>query len=273
MARSFAILEYLAASPGRVVDVTRALGLPWATVHRTIIQLEKAQFLRRDPEDQPLRDRSAALACRLGLSRQSSRPQGGDSPISTSSRTLRGSSSRSPSGSAPSPSPIYSAQRLAEDITKAHYGYHFPLHCGSKGQVLLAYEEPRLHRRVSPPRPRAADQRDDHRPGGAARRARQDPPGRDGADRRRRPALHRLDVGADPRRRRASVVASLCFIFRKVAAPQRQAPRGAAGPAHAHGPLDLDRPRLAAGPGVRRTPSSRPSAPKARGDCQDRGER
>jgi DNA-binding IclR family transcriptional regulator len=37
---------------------------------------------------------------------------------------------------------IYSAQRLAEDITKAHYGYHFPLHCGSKGQVLLAYEDP-----------------------------------------------------------------------------------------------------------------------------------
>ena len=38
---------------------------------------------------------------------------------------------------------IYSAQRLAEDITKAHYGYHFPLHCGSKGQVLLAYERRR----------------------------------------------------------------------------------------------------------------------------------
>ena len=37
---------------------------------------------------------------------------------------------------------VYSAQRLAEDITKAHYGYHFPLHCGSKGQILLAYEDP-----------------------------------------------------------------------------------------------------------------------------------
>src|SRR5262245_40447380 len=48
MARSFAVLEYLAATPGRVVDVTRGLGLPWATVHRTIIQLEKAKFLQRD---------------------------------------------------------------------------------------------------------------------------------------------------------------------------------------------------------------------------------
>src|SRR5436190_24062409 len=50
MARSFAVLEYLAVSPGRVVDVTRGLGLPWATVHRTITQLEKAHFLRRDPK-------------------------------------------------------------------------------------------------------------------------------------------------------------------------------------------------------------------------------
>jgi len=27
-------------------------------------------------------------------------------------------------------------------ITKTTYGYHFPLHCGSKGQVLLAFAEP-----------------------------------------------------------------------------------------------------------------------------------
>ena len=37
---------------------------------------------------------------------------------------------------------IYSAQPHATDISKAQYGYHFPLHCGSKGRVLLAFEEP-----------------------------------------------------------------------------------------------------------------------------------
>ena len=36
MERSFAVLELIAAQPSRVVDVTRMLGLPWATVHRTI---------------------------------------------------------------------------------------------------------------------------------------------------------------------------------------------------------------------------------------------
>ena len=37
---------------------------------------------------------------------------------------------------------IYSAQPYATDIAKAQYGFHFPLHCGSKGRVLLAFEEP-----------------------------------------------------------------------------------------------------------------------------------
>jgi DNA-binding IclR family transcriptional regulator len=37
---------------------------------------------------------------------------------------------------------IYSAQPYATDISKAQYGYHFPLHSGSKGKVLLAYADP-----------------------------------------------------------------------------------------------------------------------------------
>ena len=50
MDRSFAVLDFIAQQPSRVVDVTKVLGLPWATVHRTMTQLEKAQFLRKDPE-------------------------------------------------------------------------------------------------------------------------------------------------------------------------------------------------------------------------------
>ena len=34
---------------------------------------------------------------------------------------------------------LYSHQTSDETITKADYGHHFPLHCGAKGQVLLAY--------------------------------------------------------------------------------------------------------------------------------------
>ena len=141
MARSFAVLEYLAATPSRVVDVTRALGLPWATVHRTIIQLEKARFLRRDPETNryEIGPRlwfvgSAYLAGNRVLKAAM--------PYLTQFQDAEGIAVQIAERIGNQAVAIYSAQRLAEDITKAHYGYHFPLHCGSKGQVLLAYEDP-----------------------------------------------------------------------------------------------------------------------------------
>jgi DNA-binding IclR family transcriptional regulator len=141
MARSFAVLDYLASSPGRIVDVTRGLDLPWATVHRTIIQLEKAQFLRRDPETHryEIGPRlwyvgSAYLANHRVLKAAM--------PYLNQSQDNEGVAVQIVERIGFQSVAVYSAQRLTEDITKAHYGYHFPLHCGSKGQVLLAYEEP-----------------------------------------------------------------------------------------------------------------------------------
>lgn len=141
MARSFAVLDFLATSPGRVVDVTRSLNLPWATVHRTLIQLEKAQFLRRDPESNRyeigprlwhigsayLANHRALKAATPYLARLED-----EEGIATQVVERIGHQSVA----------IYSHQRAEEDITKAQYGYHFPLHCGSKGLVLLANEDP-----------------------------------------------------------------------------------------------------------------------------------
>lgn len=141
MARSFAVLELLASSPGRVVDVTRQLNLPWATVHRTIVQLEQAHFLRRDTASNryEIGPRmwflgSAYLANHRVL--RTAMPYlarlEGEEGIAMQIVERIGYQSVA----------IYSHQRVDEDITKAHYGYHFPLHCGSKGQVLLAHESP-----------------------------------------------------------------------------------------------------------------------------------
>jgi DNA-binding IclR family transcriptional regulator len=141
MARSFAVLDFLASSPGRVVDVTRSLNLPWATVHRTVIGLEKAQFLRRDPETNryEIGPRlwhigSAYLANHrvLRVAMPYLARLEGEEGIAMQVVERIGLQSVA----------IYSHQRVDEDITKAHYGYHFPLHCGSKGLVLLANEEP-----------------------------------------------------------------------------------------------------------------------------------
>ena len=140
MARSFAVLEYLAATPGRVVDVTRGLGLPWATVHRTIIQLEKAQFLQRDAKTN--RYEIGPRLWHIGSSYLANhRVLKAAQPYLGQLQESEGIVVQITERIGNLAVAIYSAQRLAEDITKAHYGYHFPLHCGSKGQVLLAYED------------------------------------------------------------------------------------------------------------------------------------
>jgi DNA-binding IclR family transcriptional regulator len=140
MARSFAVLDHLASSPSRVVDVTRALDLPWATVHRTIVQLEKAQFLRRDPETNryEIGPRlwyvgSAYLANHRILKVAM--------PYLARLEMVDGIAMQVAERIGWQSVAIYSHQRVDENITKAHYGYHFPLHCGSKGHVLLANED------------------------------------------------------------------------------------------------------------------------------------
>ncbi|MCB1376860.1 MAG: IclR family transcriptional regulator [Alphaproteobacteria bacterium] len=141
MDRSFAVLEFIAQQPSRVVDVTKALGLPWATVHRTLTQLEKAQFLRKDTETN--RFEIGPRLWHIGSAYLSNhRVLQAALTYLSQSQDIEGIAVQIVERIGFQSVAIYSAQRLAEDITKAHFGFHFPLHCGSKGQVLLAFEEP-----------------------------------------------------------------------------------------------------------------------------------
>lgn len=141
MDRSFAVLEHIASSPSRVVDVTRFLGLPWATVHRTMTQLEKAEFLRKDPETN--RFEIGPRLWHIGSAYLSNhRVLNAAMSYLSQSQDIEGIAVQIVERVGYQSVAVYSAQRLAEDITKAHFGFHFPLHCGSKGQVLLANETP-----------------------------------------------------------------------------------------------------------------------------------
>lgn len=141
MDRSFAVLEFIAQQPSRVVDVTKVLGLPWATVHRTMTQLEKAQFLRKDPETN--RFGIGPKLWHIGSAYLSNhRVLNASLSYLSQSQDIEGIAVQICERIGNQAVAIYSAQRLAEDITKAHFGFHFPLHCGSKGQVLLAFESP-----------------------------------------------------------------------------------------------------------------------------------
>ncbi len=141
MSRSLAIIEHLAVRPGRVVDVTHEMGLPWATVHRIITHLTKANFLRRDPETKRY-EIGPALWFAGATYMANHRVLRAALPYLHKAEQIEGIAVQLAERVRHQAVAIYSAQPYATDIAKAQYGFHFPLHCGSKGRVLLAFEEP-----------------------------------------------------------------------------------------------------------------------------------
>jgi DNA-binding IclR family transcriptional regulator len=141
MSRSLAIIEHLAVRPGRVVDVTQEMGLPWATVHRIITQLTKADFLRRDPGTKRY-EIGPALWFAGATYMANHRVLRAAAPYLQKPEQIEGIAVQLAERVRDQAVAIYSAQPHATEIAKAQYGYHFPLHCGSKGRVLLAFETP-----------------------------------------------------------------------------------------------------------------------------------
>ncbi|MBA3520438.1 MAG: IclR family transcriptional regulator, partial [Rhizobiales bacterium] len=116
------------------------LNLPWATVHRTMIQLEKAQFLRRDPETN--RYEIGPRLWYIGSAYLANhRVLKAATPYLGQAHDIEGVVVQIVERIGFQSVVVYSAQRPGDDITKAQYGYHFPLHCGAKGRVLLAFED------------------------------------------------------------------------------------------------------------------------------------
>ena len=137
--RALLVLEHISRHPGRATDIAEAMGLSWATLHRTLRQLEQGGFLQRDPETGhfSIGRRMWFIGATylanhqiLELARQY---------LLTASRT-RGVTVQLVERSDRQTVVLYSSHP-DDEITKATYGYHFPLHAGSKGQVLLAFSD------------------------------------------------------------------------------------------------------------------------------------
>lgn len=139
--RALTVLEHLAISPGRAVDVTREMGLPWATAYRTLSQLEDAGFLKRDKDTNryEIGHRMWFIGTAYVANHRVLRTA---MPYLYQAERIEGVAVQLAERSGRQSVNIFSAQPLAGEITKATYGYHFPLHCGSKGWVLLAYADP-----------------------------------------------------------------------------------------------------------------------------------
>ncbi len=139
--RALEVLEYVAVHPGRAIDVAGGLGLSWATLHRTLSQLEQGGLLQRDTDSN--RYSIGPRMWLIGTAYLANHPvleaaqsylemaaANQDIAVQLVERSDRYAVT------------LYSHQSSKQIITKADYGHHFPLHCGSKGQVLLAYSSP-----------------------------------------------------------------------------------------------------------------------------------
>jgi DNA-binding IclR family transcriptional regulator len=139
--RAIAVLEQLADGPMRPADLGRALGIKWTTAYRTLTYLTRLGYLERDEETgrYGLGVRAYAIGSsyvvRLplhGLARPvleaASARTGGTAQLVT--RDHRRSVVLS----------VFEARR--DYVPETTIGCNFPLHCGSKGHVLLAHADP-----------------------------------------------------------------------------------------------------------------------------------
>lgn len=139
LSRAVELLEALTRSPMRPTELCKELGLPWTSVHRLIGQLAAQNFVTKEPDSGRYR---IGQACWLVGSAYTvnhpvldvARPSlellsaGIDAVLQLCERANRlALTLLSVHGSG------------VESIFKTTYGYQFPLHCGSKGQVLLAF--------------------------------------------------------------------------------------------------------------------------------------
>lgn len=136
--RALTVLEHVASHPGRAAELAKQLNVSWATLHRTLRELEQTGYLQRDPETNIYR--IGPRMWYIGAAYIA------DHPILELARPYLGEAVKLGDVTVQfiqrmgyQVVTLFSDQLPGDDITKAQYGFHFPLHCGSKGQVLLAH--------------------------------------------------------------------------------------------------------------------------------------
>ena len=139
--RTFAVLDLLARQPCRVIDITRFLNLPWATVHRTIKKLENAQFIMRDKKTN--RYEVGARLWYVGSSYLvNNKALSYSLQFLANTNEIHNADVQIVERIGDYSVVIHTEKKQEQIIDKTQYGYHIPLHAGSKGLVLLAFSQP-----------------------------------------------------------------------------------------------------------------------------------
>ena len=135
--RALQVLEYIAIHPGRATDIADGLELSWATLHRTLQQLEQGGFLQKDHANNhySIGPRMYFVGSTYVANHQVVEIA---KPYLEEALKMPAITVQLVERSGHQSVPLYSSHS-DEEITKATYGFHFPLHTGSKGLILLAH--------------------------------------------------------------------------------------------------------------------------------------
>ena len=150
--RALEVLKHLAIQASRPTDLAEDLGVSWATLHRTLAQLEHSGFIIRDADSNRYTigprmwfigtaypSRHALL--RIAKPYIDATDEGPDMLVQLVERMERLAVTLYSHRFSDRLVPPSTGDPLIDTRTYGTYDYHFPLHCGSKGQVLLAYSD------------------------------------------------------------------------------------------------------------------------------------
>jgi DNA-binding IclR family transcriptional regulator len=139
--RAFAVLEQLGDGPMRASEVSRSLGLPWASGHRLLTYLTEMGYLDRDAVTR--RYSLGVRAYSLGSSYLARLPLHHVShPYLEAAATVAGATAQLVKRDHRRSVVLSVVEARRHHLPETTVGCNFPLHCGSKGHVLLAHTEP-----------------------------------------------------------------------------------------------------------------------------------
>jgi DNA-binding IclR family transcriptional regulator len=141
LGRAIHVLEALAQQPMRPIELCRYLGLPWASVHRLITQLTAQRYVDKGQDSGRYR---IGQACWLiGSTYTVNHPvlEIARPSLELLSSNIDGAVQLSERAGRVALTLLSVHNSEHEIVPKTTYGYHIPLHCSSKGQVLLAFAD------------------------------------------------------------------------------------------------------------------------------------
>jgi DNA-binding IclR family transcriptional regulator len=138
LGRAVALLDAIAERPRRPKELADALGLKWTTAYRTLAFLRDAGYVRRDEATG-----TYSIAARLhsiGTAYLATHPLvQATRPMLRTTADESGATVQLVERDRRHTVVLIAAEPRTAAIPKATPGFHFPLHCGSKGHVLLAF--------------------------------------------------------------------------------------------------------------------------------------